>query len=475
MKTELILIRSLLIASIFSFIWPAHASLIIATGSGDWNSTNADAPWPNGIVPGTNDTADIELPNVVTVSSNAVAGVIVGGGSVVMGANSVLIVAGDSVGDNDTFGLADLNTSAVGNTVIYTGNPFWAKHQDYYNLVFSNIVSTSFLDFYNGNVNSEDPGSPMTISGDMAIFGKIKVQEGDDWTILGNLILQSNAQWDCSSFNLTVGSNTTVGAGGLLLDGDGALGSNYFAGNVLVSSNAIGWNVSDVTQWAIGGSLTNQGLIVGTGYGSITFAGNGVITGKPFTIPTITVNGTYLIGTTITLITNTPTLNGTLVFDLANTNQLILKSYPTNALTLYYSGNLDVINSGPAPVAGANYKLFAATNYGGAFNSETLPSLSGGLSWTDNLLSSGSISVSGSIPSPAVITSSHYDPPTQQFTLIWTSQPSVTYSVQYSSNLVADLFVNHVLASGIPSGGAFTTNTVTPPTGNIGFLRVSQP
>lgn len=475
MKTELILIRSLLIASIFSFVWPARASFITATGSGDWNSTVPDAPWPNGIVPGTNDTADIETPNVVNVSTNAAAGVILGSGSVVMGANSVLLVAGDSAGDNDTFELTDLDTSAPSNTVIYTGNPFWAKHQDYYNLVFSNITTTNILDFYNGDVNSYDPGSPMTISGDMAVFGKIKVQEGDDWTILGNLTLQSNAQWDCSSFNITVGSNTTVGAGGLLMDLDGALGSNYFAGNVLVASNAIGWNVSDVIQWTIGGSLTNQGLIVGTGYGNITFAGNGVITGKPFTIPTMTVNGTYVIGTTITLSTNTPTLNGTLVFDLANTNQLILKSYPTNALTLYYSGNLDVINSGPAPVAGANYQLFAATNYGGSFSSETLPPLSGGLSWIDNLLNSGSITVSGSTPTPPLITSAQYNRATQQFTLIWTSQPSGTYSVQYSSNLVTDLFVNHVLATGIPSGGAFTTNTVTLPTGNAGFLRVSQP
>jgi hypothetical protein len=472
MKTELILIRSLLMASFLSIACPIHAAFIIATGSGDWNSTNADAPWPNGIVPGTNDTADIETPNVVTVSSNATAGVILGSGSVVMGANSVLVVAGDSAGDNATYELAHLDTSAPSNTVIYSGNPFWAKHTDYYNLVLSNTVTTNQIDFNNG---FGDAPAAMTIFGDMSVMGKIKVQQGDDFTIVGNLVLQTNAQWDCSSYYLTVGSNTTVGAGALLLDGDGALGSNYFMGSITVASNAIGWNVSDVTQWALGGSLTNQGLIVGHGYGSINFVGSGVITGKPFTVPTITVDGTYLIGTTITLSTNTPTLNGTLVFDLANTNQLILKSYPTNALTLFYSGNLDVINSGPAPVAGANYKLFAATNFGGAFNSETLPPLSGGLSWTDNLLISGSITVSGSTASPALITSSHYNPATQQFTLIWTSQPSVTYSIQYSSNLVTDLFVNHVLASGIPSGGAFTTNTVTLPTGNSGFLRVSQP
>jgi len=452
----------------------ARAAFITATGSGDWESTVPDAPWPDGIVPGTNDDVDVEVPDVVTVRSNAVVSSIVGSGTVVMAADAVLNVD-DPSGAIGTYQLALLDTSSVGNTVIYSSNPFWAKHQDYYNLVFSNTVTTNVIDFYNGNVNSQDPAASMTISGDMSVIGKIKVQEGDDWTILGNLTLQSNAQWDCSSFNLSVSSNLTVGAGGLLLDLDGALGSNYFAGNVLIASNAIGWNVSDVIQWTIGGSLTNQGLIVGTGYGSITFSGDGTITGKPFTIPTITVNGTYLIGTTITLSTNTPTLNGTLVFDLAHTNQLVLKSYPTNLLTLYYSGNLDVINSGPTPVAGANYKLFAATNYGGAFNTETLPPLSGGLSWTDNLLTSGSITVSGSAPVPPMITSTQYNRATQQFTLVWTSQPSVTYSVLYSSNLITDLFVNHVLATAVPSGGAFTTNTVTLPAGNAGFLRVSQP
>src|SRR4029077_17526309 len=134
---------------------------------------------------------------------------------------------------------------------------------------------------------------------------------------------------------------------GLLLDLDGALGSDYFAGDVTVNPSATGgWNVSDVRRWVVGGSLTNNGLIAGgKGYGSIAFNGTGIITGKPFTLPTLTIGGTYMIGTTITLWTNPPTLAGTLIFDLARTNQLFLKSYPTNPLTLYYSGSLEVTNS----------------------------------------------------------------------------------------------------------------------------------
>ncbi|HEX4263970.1 MAG TPA: hypothetical protein VH597_06485 [Verrucomicrobiae bacterium] len=471
MKIELLL-KSLLVACAVSFSCAVYATDITATGSGDWESTLPDAPWPNGIVPGTNDSADVEDPFVVTVRSNAAAAYVYGSGTVVMAANSLLNI-GDTNGANGTFELANLDTSAPGNTVLYSNNPFWAKHQNYFNLVFSNTVTTNSIDFFSGFVNSEDPAAAMTVAGDMTVVGKIKVQQGADFTVLGNLVLGTNSSWDCSSFNLTVASNTTIG--GLMLDLDGASGSNYFGGGVLVSSNAIGWNVSDVTQWGIGGSLTNQGLIVGKGYGSITFSGTGSIVGKPIKIPTIGVSGTYLIGTTITLITNTPTLTGTLVFDLANTNQIVMQTYATNPMTLYYAGKLNVINSGPLPAAGTTYKFFSATNYNGAFDTTSYPPLSPGLNWIDNLLTSGSITVSGSAPQSIVISSPQYNPATHQYTLTWTSTPAATYSVQYSSDLVTDPFANNVLASGIPSGGTVTTTTVTLPANKTGFLRISTP
>ncbi|HEY2083980.1 MAG TPA: hypothetical protein VGI88_14455, partial [Verrucomicrobiae bacterium] len=437
----------------------------------DWESTVPDAPWPNGIVPGTNDSVDIEDPVVVTVRSNAAASYIYGSGTVVMGTNAFLQVVDPTYGSG-TFSLTNLDATAVGNTVVYTTNPFWARRTDYYNLVFSNTVTTNPQDFYNGIV-LDTAATPMTIAGDMTVIGKIKVQQGDDFTIQGNLVLGTNAVWDCSSFNLTVMSNTTIG--GLMLDLDGAAGANNFEGNVLVTSNSVGWNVSDVIQWSVGGSLTNQGLIVGKGYGNINFTGSGAIAGNPIKIPTIGVSGTYQIATTITLTTNTPTLTGTLIFDLANTNELVMQTYATNPMTLYYAGNLNVINSGPAPTPGKTYKFFSATNYNGAFDSTSYPPLSSGLSWTDNLLTSGSITVSGTAPASIVITSSAYNPATHQFTLTWNSTPSATYSVQYSSNLASDPFSNNVLATGIPSGGAQTTDTITLPANSAGFLRVSQP
>src|SRR5262249_52417129 len=151
---------------------------------------------------------------------------------------------------------------------------------------------TGQLDFYNGAIGVPgDNAVAMTIAGNMAVIGKIKVQQGDDFTINGNLTLLTNGTWDCSSYNLTVLGNTTIG--GLLLDLDGASGSNYFGGGFTVTSNSVGWNVSDVTNWVLGASLTNNNLIAGTGFGNICFNGTGIITGsKPITLPTMTVNGT---------------------------------------------------------------------------------------------------------------------------------------------------------------------------------------
>ena len=295
MKTKQFL--AIALAVFPGFLAPtSKAADITATGSGNWSSTVPDAPWPGGIVPGTNDDVDVEAPFNITVDSTAAIQYIYGSGTVTMAPGSTLLV-NDPAGAQATYQLANFNTSAASNTVIYAGNPFWAKHQDYYNLVFSNSITTNLIDFYNGFVNSQDPAAAMTIAGDMTIIGKIKVQQGADFTIRGNLFMGTNSQWDSSSFHLTVGSNTVIG--GLMIDLDGALGSNYFGGDVTVAVGSIGWNITDVTHWGIGGSLTNNNLIVGKGYGSIAFDGTGVITGKPFKVPTITVNGTYTIGTTI--------------------------------------------------------------------------------------------------------------------------------------------------------------------------------
>src|SRR5690349_12161145 len=65
-----------------------RAADITATGSGNWSSTVPDAPWPGGVVPGTNDDADIEAPFNVTVDSTASVQYIYGSGTVTMAPGS---------------------------------------------------------------------------------------------------------------------------------------------------------------------------------------------------------------------------------------------------------------------------------------------------------------------------------------------------------------------------------------------------
>jgi hypothetical protein len=388
-----------------------------------------------------------------------------GSGTVTLAPGVKLDVLGDTVGAQGAQQLTTLNATATGCTVNYHGNPFWAKRTDYYHLTFSGAGN-----FYNGVI----PGSgavPMNIAGDMLLSGtNVAVQQGADITIGGNLtIAGATNKWDTSSFYLTVGGNTSVtGFRALLVDLDGATGANYFAGNMTIGSSVLAWNVSDVTQWALGGSLTNLGLIAGRGYGSIDFKGAGIITGNPLKLPTITVSASYEIGASITLTTNTPTLTGTLIFDLARTNQLTLQSYPANPLTFYYDGVLNVINTGAAPVAGNSYKFFSATNFDGAFVTTSFPALSGGLSWVDDLIPSGSIAVSGGVVGSPVLS---YAVNQQTLTLSWDSTTYPGYSVQAQTNS------SGLGARWAPTGSGTTSPYVTTihPANPAVFFRLVKP
>ena len=459
--TVLTILSGLLFASM------SRAADITATNSGNWSDTNI---WNSGTVPGTNDDADIPLGINVTVNTNASVQFIYDSGTVTMAPNSTLTILGDQAIDKFT----SLVATATGNTVVYLGNPFFARQCNYYNLVFANTnyvdPSPPYYPYQNFNNFSSSQGpTPMTVAGNMTVIGYTKMQQGSagaDIFIGGNLIIGTNCIWDSSGANLTVVSNVFIG--GLLEDLNGALGSNYFGGNVTVNPSATGgWNVSDVTQWAIGGSLTNNGPIFGVGYGSISFDGTGIITGsKPITIPTITVNGTYTIGTTITLATNTPTLNGTLVFDLANPQQIILPAYV--GTSLYYSGTLNVTNSGAPPVSGNSYQFFNAPSYGGSFASTSFPSLPSGLGWVDNLATSGSIAVTNTSAGSPIITLSRSG---NLLTLSWDGTTFPGYSIQAQTNSGGIGTNWSGTGSGTVSPFTVTINPTNPPV----FFRLFKP
>lgn len=474
-----------------------------AVQNGNWSDPNTwvdNTVVTNGIVPGAADSVDIPEGITVTVDTNESVGYVYDSGNLIMGTNSSLNVFDDS-SIATTVGFVATN---YGNTVVYSCNPFFAVETNYYNLVLANTNwpgATNITQnggpyqFFN-NFSQYGP-TPMNIAGNFTLMGAVGVQQGTDGdgvssdiTIGGNLIIGSGCAWDSSGANLTVAGNVYVY--GILQDLNGALGSTTIGGNVLVSGPSTynmtwvtppfksniytnGFYVSDVTSWYIGGSLTNDGAIWGSGYGSISFNGTGVITGtNVLTIPTMAVNGTYAIDDTITLITNTPTLNGTLVFDLARTNQIILQYSPTTwgtntTLTNYYNGNLVVVNSGPSPATGTSYKFFSASNYAGAFATETFPSLAPGLSWVDNLLTSGSIAVTGAALGSPTLTISRSG---VSLTLSWDSATYPGFSVQAQTNSAGI----HPAAGWSPTGSGTVSpySTTINPAGPPVFYRLSN-
>jgi hypothetical protein len=472
MKTKQIF-AVLTILSIVLFASMSHAADITAINSGNWGDTNA---WRGGMVPGTNDDADIPEGITVTVNTNASVQYIYDAGTVTMAANSTLNIVGDAAADNGTYELGTLDTSATGNTVIYSGNPFWAKQCNYYNLVFANTnyVNTfpPYTDQDFNNFSGAGGPTPMTIAGNWTLMGGVKVQQGGGGspiTIDGNLFIGTNCIWDPSGDILTVMGNTAVG--GLLEDLNGALGNNIFDGSLTVNPGGH-WSLGDVITWHVGGSLTNNGLIDGTAWASISFEGTGIITGSPITIPTLTIDGTYTVGTTTTLTTNYPVINGTVVFDLANASQIVLNA-GTNWFWYSTNGTLKVINSGAAPVLGKNYQLFKSmnNNYGGGFASISLPSLPSGLTWVNNLLTSGSITVASSSAGSPIITLTR-NGTTLNLTWSTSTYPGYqVYTLTNSAGVITNLSHSWQATGSNTSPATFTINPNSPPT----FFRLRNP
>src|SRR5216683_2424693 len=108
MKTKQILAALTVLLVLFSTL-PGRAATVTATGSGNWDSTTADAPWPLGTVPASGDDAVINSGFTVTVVSPATIHnlTINTGGSVV---NTSTLSVGGSVSGAGTF-----NATAVGN------------------------------------------------------------------------------------------------------------------------------------------------------------------------------------------------------------------------------------------------------------------------------------------------------------------------------------------------------------------------
>jgi hypothetical protein len=464
----------------------AQDVIVYPGGSGNWSSTVPNQPWTNGTIPAATNGVWIMDPSInitVDTATNVYIGFLEGQGAVTMAANSTLILLGDSAGAQLTSYLDTFDATASNNTVILEGNIAHASTVNYYNLVMSNTTGNA-SGFYTGPYDGL-PGSGFNIANDCIMYGSNLVQQsspdpgsGDpetDITIGHNLIIGTNSIWDPSGSSLTVMGDTFVY--GMLEDLNGALGTNTFMGNITIYPGSRylnirqyvpGWYVSDVTQWELWGNLTNYGTIFGHGGGCINLFGTNIIAGNPFTLPGMFFNGTTTIETTLTLSNASPVLLGTLQFDLANPGELIVQGVKTNIL-FWVSGNLNVLNSGPAPASGTVYHLLSAYQYTNNFASVSLPTLPNGLSWVNNLTNNGTISVTGTII-PTGSPTLKLNQSGSTLTLSWDSTTYPGFKVQAQTNSAG-------LGSTWYATGSTTTSpfvTTINPSGSSVFFRLSN-
>lgn len=437
--------------TVLAFAWHTAtgvAQTIVATGSGNWSSTTPDAPWPGGVVPSATETVEVDSPYNVTVDTNETAVNVQGSGSVTLAPGVTLTITADGPTVTGT-----LVATAVGSTVEFQGNPYSVASGTYYNLTLDGPYGTLY-----------NYAGPINVLNTLTLGGEINVQVGGyPWTI-GNLIIGPLSTFDCSVQAVTVTNNVTIN--GTLEDQaaqttalDDSLGS--------VTVNAGGtWNLGNTTEWALSGSLTNDGgTITGYGYGSVTFTGpNGVITGSPVAMPVLAITGTTTIYTTVNL-TYSPTLNGTIVFDLANPGQV------TSQNTIYYNATLDVINSGGPLATGASYQLFSAPSYNAPYTFATvnLPTLAGGLSWANTLTANGTVAVTGSAGGGAPVLNLSNNG--GLLTLTWDTTDFPGFTLQAQTNGVA----SGLNGNWYDTGGGSPYTISADPTQPAVFFRLVQP
>lgn len=235
--------------------------------------------------------------------------------------------------------------------------------------------------------NSDDYVGNTTISG-----GTLQVGDGGNTGELKTTGVINNAALVFNRANSYTYSGDISGTGTLAQSGSGTLilgGNSTYSGATTVTSGIL----------LLNGSLSNtSGVTVGTGG---TLGGSGTVGG-----PT-TVNGTFSPGNSIDEMTFTAglVLAGISNFEIDPTVLLGLNAdLATVAGGLTYGGVLNLTYGGtPGDFTyGQTFNLFDWSGAGptGSFSAINLPDLDGGLTWQNDLATSGSFTV---VPEPSAI------------------------------------------------------------------------
>jgi autotransporter-associated beta strand protein len=255
--------------------------------------------------------------------------------------------------------------------VAFAGDSLEIQAGGEFRLKTAAMVTVANLTFDGGSSNTLTApvgGNLATLAGNITLNGIVNfrsgIQASENVDVLTNAALLSGAG----------GFNTTGSFGTIVFTG-----TNGFTGGATVNGGTV----------LVNGIFSGSGVTVSSG----TLGGNGVIKGAV----TCQAAGTVqpgLGGTDTSALVVSNTLN------LAGTNLLVVnRSGTPNAsrisgiTTLTEGGVLVVTNAGAALQIGDSFTLFSASVYAGSFSTVTLPALSGGLTWNNNLAANGSITV----------------------------------------------------------------------------------
>jgi autotransporter-associated beta strand protein len=253
----------------------------------------------------------------------------------------------------------------------------------------------------------------------------------------------------------------------------------------LTSTNAIGTLVLSATNTYTGPTTVSNGTLlvngrIGTNGVAVTVAGgtlggSGTVLGPVTVLPAGTLApGTSSVIGTLT-ISNGLTLNGNLFFKVnkslsPQSNDVASVS---GILTNGGTGTLTVMNLGTALAVGDKFTLFNKALTNGVLLTVT----GGGVTWNNNLVTDGSISVASTIVAKPVITGTVISGTNLVFSgNNGTGIASGTYYVLSSTNVAAPLSTwTPIFTNTFISGGAFSvTNPISPSVPDMFYILKLQ-
>lgn len=275
----------------------------------------------------------------------------------------------------------------------------------------------------------------------------------------GEMILNAATTFDVA--DTLVVASAIAGTGNLVKTSGGTLvlsGTNSLTGNTTIGSGTL--------QLGATGSISNSPLIALSNIGTLnvtsvpggftlapnqTLRGNGTITGN------LTTFGTLSLGASIGRLTNNgaATLRGLTIMEVASAGGVWTNDQFIVAAALNYGGTLVVTNlSGNAIQLGNTFKLFQAPSYNGAFTNLLLPTLGGGLGWTNRLATNGTLAVVNAISTVPVALLCTSDGTRLQ--LSWPADHTGWHLEAQTNSLAVGIYTNWVTVPGSSSTNSFS-------------------